>query len=275
MLNEEAILAGLVPALVPHVAEFRLHDTVDSTNERLLQAQLPAERLGVCIAQAQTAGRGRQGRTWQTPPGSGLCLSVATSLAAVPPPGITLAAGVVIRHAVAATGASIQLKWPNDLVVGGGKLGGLLAETRAEEGGVRLVIGLGLNLALPADFRLAEDAALPPTDLVAAGAAETNPNRLSARLVNALGELLLALPHFDGKAYAREFAEHDALLGEPVTFMLNGARQEGIARGVTAAGELIVATGDRMEHLQSGEVQVRPLQTYKLSFQDDLAYRHR
>lgn len=262
MLSEERILAGLAPALVPRITELRLHDTVDSTNERLLQAQLPPERLGVCIAQAQTAGRGRQGRSWQTPPGSGLCLSVATSLAAMPPPGITLAAGVVIRRAVAATGASVQLKWPNDLVAPGdklGKLGGLLAETRAVEGGFRLVIGLGLNLALPADFQLPEDAALPPTDLVAAGAAETDPNQLLARLVNALGELLLALPHLDGKAYAKEFTEHDALLGEPVTFTLNGTRQEGIARGVTAAGELIVATGDRMEHLQSGEVQVRSL----------------
>lgn len=257
MLSEEGILAGLAPAFVSRLAEFGVYDTVDSTNERLLQTALPIERIGVCIAQSQTSGRGRQGRSWQTPPGSGLCLSVATGLAAMPPPGITLAAGVVIRRALAEAGAQVELKWPNDLVACGGKLGGILAETRAAAGHIRLVVGLGLNLALPPNFRLDEAAALPPTDLVAAGAKATEPNALAARLVSDLGELLLALPNFDGEAYAKDFAEHDALMGKPVVFMLNGAQRAGTARGVTSAGELIVATAAGVERVQSGEVRVR------------------
>ncbi len=109
--------------------------------------------LRACIAEYQTAGRGRRGRRWSTPLGAGLCLSVGWQFADAPAElsALTLAVGVVVRRALArVAGVEIALKWPNDLVWDERKLGGILLELTAEgQGGCHVVAGIGINVALP------------------------------------------------------------------------------------------------------------------------------
>ncbi len=126
--------------------EVRRVERCDSTNTVLLrEAGLAAPVL--LIAAEQTAGRGRRGRRWHSAPGDGLTFSLARvvrrparELAA-----LALVAGVATARALRALGAPAELKWPNDLVAGGGKLGGILVETRAAAPGTLAVFGIGIN----------------------------------------------------------------------------------------------------------------------------------
>ncbi|NIQ54189.1 MAG: biotin--[acetyl-CoA-carboxylase] ligase, partial [Gammaproteobacteria bacterium] len=107
-------------------------ETVDSTNRYLLDAGAPAgSRLRACVAGAQTAGRGRRGRQWVSPPGANLYLSVSRTFAGGTDPvrGLSLAVGVAVAEALEGLGVTgLALKWPNDIQLAGRKLGGILVE---------------------------------------------------------------------------------------------------------------------------------------------------
>ena len=154
-----------------------------STNADLLErAAGGAPEGSVLVAEAQTAGRGRMGRAWISPPGAGLMFSVLLRPEAVPPARrgwIPLLAGVAIASAVAAVaGLDARLKWPNDVLVGDKKLAGILAEQAAGA----IVVGVGLNVSTRRDELPAETA----TSLAIEGAARTGRQEL---LGAALGEL--------------------------------------------------------------------------------------
>ena len=125
----------------------------DSTNSRLLAVtDLPAGKVDVCVAEHQSAGRGRRGRDWVAPFGGGICFSLGWVFPEPPKQlsALTLAAGVAVLRALECCGArDIQLKWPNDVLFANRKLGGILCELRAEAGGpAYVVIGIGLNVRL-------------------------------------------------------------------------------------------------------------------------------
>src|SRR5690606_4226150 len=118
-----------------------------------LRREPPVQGVAVLLAERQTAGRGRRGRHWASPLAANLYLSASRryggGLARLG--GLSLAAGTAVAEALRALGASgVQLKWPNDLVIGGRKLGGLLVEGSGEPAGAaRAVVGLGLNVRMP------------------------------------------------------------------------------------------------------------------------------
>ena len=132
---------------------------VDSTNQRLIEAASAGDPQAL-FAEAQSAGRGRRGRDWRSPFGANLYLSLAWSFAGWPPKlgTLPLAIGITAARALAACGLpGVQLKWPNDLRIGDAKLGGILIESRSEIGGsCRVIIGLGLNVAMTAGHVLLE-----------------------------------------------------------------------------------------------------------------------
>ena len=154
LLAAVALRAALEPSVAARLATLEVFTELESTNERLLTAAPAAGKLDVCIAEFQTAGRGRRGRRWNAPLGSGICLSVGWQFAGMPAElgALTLAVGVAVRRVLArVAGVTIELKWPNDLVFDERKLGGILLEIKAEaHGGVHVVAGVGLNVALPA-----------------------------------------------------------------------------------------------------------------------------
>ena len=117
---------------------------VESTNTRLFAVtDLPMDRADVCIAEFQSAGRGRRGRSWTAPYGSGVCLSLSWQFPETPRQigALSLATGVGVLRALREQGVgAIGLKWPNDILSGGSKLGGILIELRAETAGPAYVV---------------------------------------------------------------------------------------------------------------------------------------
>ena len=246
---ELAELGGPVPDRVEWL------DEVDSTNTRLLQAGAPPLGGHALLAERQTAGRGRQGRAWLAPPGGSLCLSLALPWpeGAARAAGLSLVAGAAAAEVLETLGVrGIGLKWPNDLMLGSAKLGGLLLEFA---GGGRdfLVLGLGLNLRLPAGF----DAGQPSADLAAAGIAPDRV-RLAARLLGAFCTAAEELRRLGPAPLLSRWRRFDALRGCEVELVSGAQVEPATALGVDDHGCLRVRRADGVEQsLCGGEVRVR------------------
>jgi BirA family biotin operon repressor/biotin-[acetyl-CoA-carboxylase] ligase len=236
-----------------------------STNTDLLLREAPAVgQFDFLTAEYQSAGRGRRARTWFAPPGGAICLSLSWCFASLPRDisALSLAIGVCALRAMAGIGVSgAALKWPNDLVVGNAKLGGILIELRAEAGGpAYVVIGLGLNVAL-GELVLRQVAAsgTQAADLGGLGAAPPDRNRLAAALI---GSLVTGLRQFqiDGfAAFAAEWRSADALAGRPVVISSDGGSVAGHARGIDGGGALCLETRDGLQRFVTGEVSARAI----------------
>ena len=253
--------------------ELEVHFLIDSTNDHLYAAPPPAPGAArVAFAELQSAGRGRRGRRWIAPFGSGLTFSIAWTFAETPAdlPALGLALGVAIAKVLRGLGAqSLTLKWPNDLLHDGRKLGGLLTQLRQEAGGAATVVaGLGLNLVLPAGARRAIDqsaqtsidhqASLPVTDLASAipGGLPSR-NVIAARLVLGLEEALREFATGGYAGFAADWAALDALRDAPVCVHQGSDRIEGTARGTDRDGALLVESAGRVLRVFSGDVSVR------------------
>jgi BirA family biotin operon repressor/biotin-[acetyl-CoA-carboxylase] ligase len=258
-LDETRIRAALPSAALSRLKVLAVVPRTDSTNQRLLDA-LPAADPQALLAEAQTAGRGRRGRSWRSPFGANLYFSLGWTFAAWPPqlPTLSLVAGVACARALHSFGAGkVRLKWPNDLRVGSAKLGGILIEQRGEAGGsCRVVIGVGINVCMTPAQAGALDQAWISLQTAMGGVAPER-NLIAARL---LAELLEALAAFEARGFA-EFIEQwsalDATAGQAVRIEGGAAPLEGIACGVDAQGALIVESDGRRHHIHAGEVSLR------------------
>ncbi|HMT07226.1 MAG TPA: biotin--[acetyl-CoA-carboxylase] ligase [Pyrinomonadaceae bacterium] len=126
------------------------YDSLGSTNTEAAEQARRGAAEGVCIlAYKQTAGRGRHGRAWHSEAGSGLYLSIIVRPRLSPHhlPLITLAAGVAVYHVLKEFGINADIKWVNDVLVGDGKISGILAETVETEQGIAVIVGVGINLS--------------------------------------------------------------------------------------------------------------------------------
>jgi BirA family biotin operon repressor/biotin-[acetyl-CoA-carboxylase] ligase len=265
LLVAEAVRAALPRDVASRTAQLEVRTEIGSTNRLLLERAAPPQgELDVCIAEYQHAGRGRRGRAWRTPLGAGLCLSAAWRFAETPPEltALALAVGVAVRRAVAAAaGVDIALKWPNDLVYDGRKLGGILLELEAEaHGGCRVVAGVGLNVAVPAS-QLAELCDWPRGAIelaTARGAPPPQRGALAAALVTELARLFADYAACGFAPYRAEWEAADCLRGVDVTVHDASGTLAGKALGIDAGGALLVATapGER-RRVFSGDVSVR------------------
>jgi BirA family biotin operon repressor/biotin-[acetyl-CoA-carboxylase] ligase len=261
LVDEAGVLAALGAPARARLERLERFDEIDSTNAYLLADRgLAAGRTRVAIAEFQGAGRGRRGRAWLQPYGAGLALSLGWRFAATPATlgALGLAAGVAVLRALARLGVGeLALKWPNDVLRGGGKLGGILAELRAEEGGAAyVVVGVGLNVRLPPATRRAivAEGGVVPADL-----AERPPSRtrLAAALVD---ELVAALAEFAERGlppFVEEWRRADAYRDRRIEVREAERVREGIARGIDADGALLVEIGSRTERLSAGEITLR------------------
>jgi BirA family biotin operon repressor/biotin-[acetyl-CoA-carboxylase] ligase len=210
----------------------------DSTNDRARElAAAGAPHGSLVTAAEQTAGRGRQGRTWTAPPGKALLLSLV--LRVERPALVPLAAGVAVAEAA---GEAARIKWPNDVLVEGRKVAGILVEGRPQEGWA--VLGIGVNVALrPADF---------PVELrERAGTLGLEPSDLDPtlnRVLSAVERWLAA----DQATVLQAWRERDALAGQQVVWS-DGA---GKAVGIDDAGRLLVGTSSGTVALDAGEVHL-------------------
>jgi len=256
-------LPALVQALGDHACRFDadLIECCDSTNRVLMtRAEAGAPSGSVVIATAQTAGRGRLGRQWIAAPGDSLTFSLLWRFPpGTLPLGLSLAVGLAVANALEKVGAGmtvppppIQLKWPNDLLVSGKKLGGILIELVPGTPHAA-VIGIGLNLQLPAGM---------PPELRARSAAlglDVNPNAVLAVM---LVELTTVLDRFATggfaclrDAWSARHAHADAAV--QITAEFTPART-GICRGIDTDGALLLEVDGGIERVLSGDVSLRP-----------------
>ena len=217
----------------------RLHLRVTtSTNDRARAlAQDGAPHGTLVTAAAQDAGRGRQGRTWSAPPGRALLLSLVLR---DPPALLPLAAALAVAEVA---GPDARIKWPNDVLVDGRKVAGILAEGRPHEGWA--VLGIGVNVALRIDE-------LPPELHASAGTLGLAPTDLEPTLERLLAALERALA-LDSVALLEAYRARDALRGHEVAW----AEGRGRAAGVDGAGRLVVELpGGGRTALDAGEVHL-------------------
>ncbi|MFT4249632.1 MAG: bifunctional biotin--[acetyl-CoA-carboxylase] ligase/biotin operon repressor BirA [Pseudomonas sp.] len=260
LLDARAIRSQLPAGACDALAGLEIAWTLESTNTELLRRRAPAHGVDVLLAECQTGGRGRRGRQWASPLAAHIYLSLSRGFGGglAQLAGLSLAVGVAAAEALRAAGfPQVGLKWPNDLLAGGAKLGGLLVEGGGEIAGpARAVVGLGLNVRMPAAF--AADIGQAWTDLDTLAAQAVSRNRIVAAL---LAALLPALDEFDARGLApflSRYAALDLLAGRVVRIEEAGSVSEGVARGLAADGALRVELADGMRHLHAGEVSVRP-----------------
>jgi BirA family biotin operon repressor/biotin-[acetyl-CoA-carboxylase] ligase len=263
LLNAKLILRELSARSRPHLRALQLLFEVDSTSTRLLAGEPPPLGLAdVCTSELQHAGRGRLGRRWIAPFGSGLAISVAWSFsdAARALPALSLGVGVAAARALVRVGASgIALKWPNDIWFQDRKVGGVLVEIRAEAGGpAQVVIGVGLNVFLSATTRLPIEASGVRVAAVAdACAALPSRNHVAGTLLDELLSMLVQFERVGFPAFRDEWSALDALNGRSVQVQLGDKITTGTARGADLDGALLVEADGRLQRFVSGEASLR------------------
>ena len=254
-LQLEPLLPGLSVEVLPQCA---------STNTTLLERARGGDTAPcLLVAEAQTQGRGRLGRSWTSKPGASLTFSLALPYAPLDWSGLSLAVGLCLADALDPSGQRIALKWPNDLWLRSGpgrgrKLGGILIETVVAAGQRVAVIGIGINVLAQPDAGLTHG-------LAALLELDTGVTTASA-LVAVAAPLLHMLRRFESEGFgplAARYAVRDLLRRQHVLTTQAGV-PEGVAEGVDAQGALLVRAGvgadvgtGSLHRISSGEVSIR------------------
>ena len=232
------------------------HEEVGSTNDLAAAAAEAGASEGlVVVANTQSLGRGRMGRSWSSPPGAGLYVSVVLRPGGSALRLLTIAAGVAIAEGVhAASGLQTCLKWPNDVYVGSRKLAGILAEGGSSAGAVdHVVLGFGINI---------RRAAYPPDVVARATSLESELGRdvdrglVLAECLAALSNRYGMLQHGAADEVIAAWRRRAALyMGRAVEWDVDGGSRLGRAEGIDATGALVVRVGDQVVRVISGEVR--------------------
>lgn len=249
-MTDERKAAQPAQAPWPTGLSFFHYDTIDSTNSeakrRAAELPLPA----VIVADAQSAGRGRMGRSFYSPRDTGLYFSYLTdALSPESTVGLTAAAAVATARAIACvTGCETTIKWVNDLLLGQKKVAGILCERFMADGKSCIVIGIGINLAT-ADF---------PDALRQKAGSLGVPSGVRPRLISALAEelhrLVSALPD---REFMEEYRRRSAVLGRRVRYTVNGEHYDAEAIAIDDGGGLLVRHANGTETLlASGEISL-------------------
>ncbi|EPB99947.1 hypothetical protein L861_08155 [Litchfieldella anticariensis FP35 = DSM 16096] len=262
LLDGPAIVSNLSRDGRRHLARLFVEEALPSTNlylrERFEQGAGHGE---VCLAESQSAGRGRRGRGWACPWGHGLLLSIGWRFesGAAALEGLSLAVGVVVAEVLERHGMQVALKWPNDILVerhhSYRKLAGILLEISGDVAGpCEVVVGLGINVSLPEAIRAQID---QPVAAVHDELPELSRNQLASELVEAL---LTLLARFEAEGFApwqSPWNQRNAHAGKEVEVIQGPSRYTAEVDSVDAAGNLLVHTRAGVERLAGGEISLR------------------
>lgn len=263
LLNKREILSLMSQAtniqgkLTP---EIEVHSLIDSTNDYLMR-RLPNQitQGQVCLAEYQSAGRGRRGRQWISPFGSQIYLSTYWHLeqglsAAM---GLSLLSALAVSDAVlAVSGVQVQLKWPNDVYIDGVKLAGILIDLEGQAlEPSHSVIGIGLNLNMPNNE--AEKIDQRWTDLQSHSKTKIDRNVLSAQLILCLHARLQQYQKEGLTAMLDEWHSHDVYLNKPVKLITGDRITKGVCRGINNHGALLLEINGLIKPIYGGEVSLR------------------
>jgi len=236
-------------------------DEVASTNTYLMQAAAKgAPHVSCAVAHIQTNGRGRRGRTWVSQLGASLTFSLlwrfdcgASALS-----GLSLAVGVALMRALAELGVTnAQLKWPNDVLVEGKKLAGILIDLQGDmDGPSAAIIGVGINVNLPE--KVLADINQPAIDLKRASDADINQSQLLGTILKHIAEVLRRFESHGFIGVRNEWLMHHAYQNQSVRMLLPDGREvEGVVTGVADDGILLVNTAFGLQRFSAGEISLR------------------
>lgn len=262
LLDGQAITGALAVAAKPHLSKINIFQTIDSTNTyaRELAEKNSVSGL-VILAEQQTGGRGRRGKSWVSPFAANIYLSIVWDFeqGAEALEGLSLAVGVAVRRALIAHGVQgVKLKWPNDIYVEQKKLGGILLEMIGDPAGhCSVVIGVGLNVSMPVSQASAIDQDW--TD-VATELQDKLParNKLAAELISEILPLLSTFQEQGFAAYRDEWQAADAFYGQPAVISTPKQSTAGIVKGVGINGALrLELDSGNIESFIGGELSLR------------------
>lgn len=250
LLDKNTIQASLI------CGEALVFDEIDSTNEYLLRHCNELRCGTVCLAESQTAGRGRRGRQWYSPLGQNLYFSM---LWKYPLPqneafsSLSLVVALVIAETFTELGVpDIQIKWPNDIYYQGKKAGGILIESKIDRSGMVIVIGVGLNLAMNTiDPNIVNQ---PYSDLAQY---HFNRNRLAATLAQRLQQMLNDFPTRPLADYLERWKKFDCFYQKPVKLITSTTEIHGISQGINQNGELLLEKDGAIQAFAVGEMSLR------------------
>lgn len=256
-LDAALIRRHLKPLAAAKLSAVNVVAITDSTNTQLLNIRGDDDPQAL-LAEFQSAGRGRRGRDWVSPFAANLYLSLAWTFSGWPThiSALPLAVGVACARTLPKC-EGLQLKWPNDLLVSGRKLGGILIEQRGESGAdCRAVIGIGLNVTMQKNQ--ASAVTQDWTSLAIEGLSLSR-NVLAADVLSRLVEALMAFESHGFAPFAAEWDRHDVTLGKPVRVHQGRESTLGIGRGVDADGALKLEVQGKLQRILSGDVSLRTL----------------
>ncbi len=263
LLDISLIKSSLTDETASLISTFEMFSQIDSTNSYLLGREQSIG--GVCLAEAQSFGRGRRGRQWFSPFGRNIYMSVAWGfeggVAAME--GLSLAVGVAIANSLEALGlGGVELKWPNDLLFQGKKLGGILIEMTGDPAGYcRAVIGIGINFDMAGGISVDEQISQPWTDIKAL--ADENARLLPSKslvvasILNELFPLLNVYVERRFSFYLDEWIRRAAYRSDTVVLQNGSAQIEGRFLGVNKQGALRLMTAAGEGLFYGGEVSLR------------------
>jgi BirA family biotin operon repressor/biotin-[acetyl-CoA-carboxylase] ligase len=256
-LDRTAILSMLQQINANAVGlQIEVEQTLDSTSDHMARLRAKGRKPDVVVANEQTAGRGRRGRHWLSPPGAGLYLSFGRAFNR--PIGqlgaISLIAGLATAEALEASCEVVTgLKWPNDVQVDGRKLAGCLVDIEGSPNAPTATIGIGINI----DFRGQPGPDQPWTDLASSVSSIPDRNRLAALLISHLHQ---GLSDFEQQGFGglqEQWGRRDVLYGQEIVAMGADAKPlRGRATGLNESGHLLLEQNGQIRALSSGEVSL-------------------
>lgn len=260
LLDEEKIKTNLASGECLDLSVFA---QLDSTNSFLMRQQNPARQ--VCLAEFQSAGRGRRGRTWVSPLAQNIYCSIGWEFdgGVAVLEGLSLAIGVAIARTLQRVGVSdLKLKWPNDVLYQNKKLAGILIEVMGDPVGCcQVVVGVGLNVAM--QYNQTKEIDQPWTALNSILVEQAKPvverNHLAAAMIDNLIATLRDYHQLGFSRYHSEWMRQGAYLGQHVVLRNGQQVLMGTFSGVTATGALCLNTGMGEQIFHGGEISLRPL----------------
>lgn len=259
LLDAKRISAALSMRQQNMLSHLLVHVSVDSTNSHLKkQMQQGMDSGSACLSEYQSSGRGRRGRSWISPFGCNLYLSLywrfERSMTEIG--GVSIAVGSVLARVLSEQTSDVALKWPNDVLIEGKKIAGILVDVQGTaDGPVDAVIGIGVNLNLP--LHSVQQIDQPWTDLGRQANHPVSRNQFAARL---LGELLEAMELFQSEQltpFVSLWRQYDLYHEQEVTLYHPYRKIHGVHKGITADGSLLLEVDGRICNFQSGEVSLR------------------
>lgn len=259
LLDEGRLRAALSPAAQRLIGELELWGSIDSTNTRALSRAQAGDAGGLaCLAEHQSAGRGRRGRKWVSPYGRNIYLSLVweftTGAAAME--GLSLAVGVAIVRALEASGVEgVQLKWPNDVLWQGRKLAGVLLEMTGDAAGLcQVVVGIGINVAMLPGEAEGIDQEWISVHAIRPGVSR---NDLAANLLNQLLPILADYQQSGFAALREEWESLDSYSGREVEIRAGDQLTYGQVLGLSDSGALRLQTAGGEQLIYGGEASLR------------------